>query len=103
MEQEGNSFWAQKSGYLPGNKAVAQEKWVTENKALKAALDAAAAPGAVTLEQPYYLPEFNTITTTDLLPQWQKVLQGGLSSRDFLTGAANSLTKAKSKYGKEHG
>jgi len=42
MEQEGNSFWAQKSGYLPGNKAVAQEKWVTENKALKAAMDAAA-------------------------------------------------------------
>ncbi|WP_433171013.1 ABC transporter substrate-binding protein [Actinoallomurus sp. CA-150999] len=103
MEQEGNSFWAQKSGYLPGNKAVAQEKWVTENKALKAAMDAAAAPGAVTLEQPYYLPEFTTITTNDLLPQWQKVLQGGLSSRDFLTAAAASLTKAKSKYGKEHG
>ncbi|MCO6005426.1 sugar ABC transporter substrate-binding protein [Actinoallomurus purpureus] len=102
MEQEGNSFWAQKSGYLPGNKAVAQEKWVTENAALKAALDAAATPGAVTLEQPYYLPEFTSITTTDLLPQWQKVLQGNLSSRDFLTAAAASLTKVKSKYDKEH-
>jgi multiple sugar transport system substrate-binding protein len=103
MGQEGNSFWAQKSGYLPGNKAVAQEKWVTENAALKAALDAAARPGAVGLEQPHYLPEFSAITTTALLPEWQKVLQGSLSPRDFLKAAATSLTKAKSKYDKEHG
>jgi multiple sugar transport system substrate-binding protein len=103
MGQEGNSFWAQKSGYLPGNTAVAQEKWVTENAAIKAAMAAAATPGAVTLEQPFYLPEFTSITGTDLLPQWQKVLQGGLSSRDFLSAAAAALTKAKAKYDKEHG
>ena len=71
--------------------------------ALKAAQAAAAAPGAVTLEQPYYLPEFSSITATDLLPQWQKVLQGNQSPRDFLTAAAASLTKAKSAYGREHG
>jgi multiple sugar transport system substrate-binding protein len=103
MEQEGNSFWAQKSGYLPGNKAVAQEKWVTENAAMKAAADAAATAGAVTLEQPFYLPEFTTITATDLLPGWQRVLQGKQPPRDFLVGAATSLTKAKRKYDKEHG
>ncbi|HEY0700033.1 MAG TPA: sugar ABC transporter substrate-binding protein [Micromonospora sp.] len=103
MGQEGNSFWAQQSGYLPGNKAVAQEKWVTGNAAMKAALDAAAAPGAVVLEQPYYLPEFSSITVTDLLPEWQKVLQGKLTARDFLTAAAASLTTAKRKYDKEHG
>jgi multiple sugar transport system substrate-binding protein len=103
MEQEGNSFWAQKSGYLPGNTAVAKEKWVSGNAALKAALEAAAKPGAVSLEQPYYLPEFSSITVTDLLPEWQKVLQGGQSTHDFLTAAAASLTKAKSTYGKEHG
>jgi multiple sugar transport system substrate-binding protein len=103
MGQEGNSFWARKSGYLPGNTAVAQEKWVTENAAIKAAVAAAATPGAVTLEQPFYLPEFTSITGTDLLPQWQKVLQGGLTSRDFLSAAAASLTRAKAKYDKEHG
>lgn len=103
MEPEGNSFWAQKSGYLPGNKTVAKEKWVTENAAMKAALDAAAKPGVVTLEQPYYLPEFTSITVTDLLPEWQKVLQGSLTPRDFLTAAATALTTAKRKYDKEHG
>jgi multiple sugar transport system substrate-binding protein len=103
MEQEGNSFWAQKSGYLPGNKAVAEEPWVTGNAAIKSALEAAAAPGAITLKQPFYLPEFSSITGTDLLPQWQKVLQGGLAPRDFLSAAAASLTQAKAKYDKEHG
>jgi multiple sugar transport system substrate-binding protein len=103
MGQEGNSFWAQKSGYLPGNKVVAQEKWVTENAAIKAAVAAAANDGAVTLEQPFYLPDFSSITGNDLLPQWQKVLQGGLAPRDFLTAAAAALTKAKTKYDQEHG
>lgn len=102
MGPAGNSFWAQKSGYLPGNTTVAKQGWVTENPALKAALAAAAAPGAATLDSPYYLPEFTTITGTDLLPKWQKVLQGDLTARAFLTAAAAALTTVKRKYDKEH-
>ncbi|MET4639188.1 sugar ABC transporter substrate-binding protein [Mycetocola sp. 2940] len=98
MSAEGNSFWAEKSGYLPGNLEVAEEAWVTENQPMQSALAAAAEPDAVLLQQPYYLPEFNSITTTDLLPEWQRVLQGDLTVKDFLTAAAASLTEAQQEY-----
>ena len=56
---------------------------------------------AVVLEQPFYLPEFNSITTTDMLPEWQRVLQNQLSVKDFLTQSAEKLTKAQQKYMKK--
>ena len=98
MSQEGNSFWAQKSGYIPGNLAVAKEPWVTENQPMQAALTAAKDPKAVVLEPPFYLPEFSSITSTDLLPEWQRVLQGELPVEDFLKAGAESLTKAQQAY-----
>lgn len=101
MSDEGNSFWAQKSGYIPGNTAVAKESWVTQNPAMQASVKALENKDAVLLEQPFYLPEFNSITTTDMLPEWQKVLQGQLSMKDFLTASAEKLTKAQQKYMKK--
>ncbi|KQR01140.1 hypothetical protein ASF72_12955 [Arthrobacter sp. Leaf141] len=101
MSDEGNSFWAQKSGYLPGNLEVAKETWVTENPAMQASVKAVEDSKAVVLEQPFYLPEFNSITTTDMLPEWQRVLQGDLSVKDFLTQSAEKLTKAQQKHAKK--
>lgn len=101
MSVEGNSFWAQKSGYLPGNKEVAKESWVTQNPAMQASMTALENKDALLLEQPYYLPEFNSITATEMLPEWQKVLQGQLSMKDFLTASAAKLTKAQQKYMKK--
>lgn len=101
MSAEGNSFWAQKSGYLPGNTEVAKESWVTQNPAIQASVKALDNKDAVLLEQPYYLPEFNSITTTEMLPEWQKVLQGQISMKDFLTSSAEKLTKAQQKYMKK--
>jgi multiple sugar transport system substrate-binding protein len=101
MSTEGNSFWAQKSGYLPGNLEVAKEAWVTENPAMQTSIKAVGNKDAVVLEQPFYLPEFNSITTTDMLPEWQRVLQNQLSVKDFLTQSAEKLTKAQQKYMKK--
>ena len=98
MSKEGNSFWAQKSGYLPGNTDVAKESWVASNPAMTAALDTQKAKNATVLQQPYYLPQFSAITTTDLLPKWQKVLQGDESAKAFLTDAATQLTAAQQDY-----
>ncbi|MDQ0676887.1 multiple sugar transport system substrate-binding protein [Arthrobacter pascens] len=101
MSVEGNSFWAQKSGYLPGNLEVAKEPWVTENPAMLTSIKAVENKDAVVLEQPFYLPEFNSITTTEMLPEWQRVLQKQLSVKEFLTQSAEKLTKAQQKYMKK--
>lgn len=98
MSEEGNSFWAEASGYIPGNLAVQSEPWVAENPAIAVAAEAGSSPDATVLQQPFYLPEFNSITSTDMLPQWQAVLQGDLSVEDFLGDAAEALTDAQQRY-----
>jgi multiple sugar transport system substrate-binding protein len=65
---------------------------------MTAALDTQKATNATVLQQPYYLPQFSAITTTDLLPKWQKVLQGDESAKAFLTDAAKQLTAAQQDY-----
>lgn len=98
MGAEGNGFWAQHSGYLPGNTEVAGQDWVRQNQPMQAAIAAESAPGARTLEQPYHLPEFTAITVTDMLPQWQKVLKGDLPVAEFLGTAAAQLTAAQREH-----
>ncbi|GAA2705149.1 ABC transporter substrate-binding protein [Micromonospora olivasterospora] len=100
MSQEGNSFWAKASGYIPGNLAVEKESWVQDSPVLNAAVAAGKAPNVRFLNQPYYLPEFNSITNTDMRPDWQRVLQGQLSVREFLTTWAAKLTQAQQRYQK---
>jgi len=98
MSQEGDSFWAQASGYIPGNIAVADEQWVQDSPALAAAIAAGANEKAVPMNVPYYLPEYSSITGTDMLPDWQLVLQGELSVQDFLTKYATAMNEAQQRY-----
>jgi len=98
MGEEGNSFWAEASGYMPGNIAVADEPWVSESKALAAAAEARSSDSATPLNVPYYLPEWSSITGTDMLPDWQSVLQGNMSVEDFCAKYATALTEAQERY-----
>jgi multiple sugar transport system substrate-binding protein len=98
MSEEGNGFWAQASGYIPGNTAVAEQDWVAENPAIAAAAAASASPDSVVLDQPFYLPEFTSITASDMQPDWQLVLQGKLPVEDFLGTWADALTEAQQRY-----
>lgn len=95
MSLEGDGFWVEKSGYIPGNQEAAQQPWVSRNQPMQAAVAAQALPGASTLEQPYHLPEFSSLTGADLLPDWQKVLKGDLTVADFLRTLAKQLTEAQ--------
>lgn len=98
MGEEGNSFWAEASGYMPGNTAVADEPWVAESQALSAAAEARSNPDAIPLNVPYYLPEWTSITDTAMLPDWQSVLQGNMTVEDFCTTYAKELTEAQARY-----
>jgi multiple sugar transport system substrate-binding protein len=98
MGEEGNSFWAEASGYMPGNTAVADEPWVSESKALAAAAEARSNESATPLNVPYYLPEWSSITGTDMLPDWQSVLQGNMTVDDFCAKYATALTEAQERY-----
>ena len=98
MSEEGNGFWAEASGYIPGNVAVSEQAWVDDNPAISAAIAASNADGAEVLNQPFYLPEFNSITASDMQPDWQLVLQGNMTVEDFLDTWADALTEAQQRY-----
>ncbi|MBS3180328.1 MULTISPECIES: ABC transporter substrate-binding protein [unclassified Pseudoclavibacter] len=98
MGQEGNSFWAEASGYIPGNTAVFEDQWVQDNPAISAAIASSQNPDAVSMNVPYYLPEWTSITGTDMLPDWQRVLQGQMTVTEFCTKWADSLTEANERY-----
>lgn len=91
MEEEGNAYWAQESGYIPGNLAVAEQDWVAESQPIAVSQVAMAEEGTVPLEHPYYLPEFSAITGTDMLPEWQKTLQGDQTVEEFCTKLADAF------------
>lgn len=98
LSEEGNSFWAQASGYIPGNTAVAEEQWVKDSPAISAAIAASQSPDAVSMNIPYYLPEWTSITNTEMLPDWQLTLQGKMTVEEFCGKWADALTEANARH-----
>ncbi len=98
MEEEGNSYWSEQSGYIPGNDAVAQEDWVSASQPIYVSQQAMADESTVPLEHPYYLPEFTAITGTETLPAWQKALQGEITVEEFCHQLADAFNEANDAF-----
>jgi len=98
MDEEANSYWAEESGYIPGNLAVAEEAWAKDSQPIKASQEAMEDANTLPLEHPYYLPEFNAITGTEMLPEWQKALQGDLTIEQFCEQLADKFEAAKEAF-----
>jgi multiple sugar transport system substrate-binding protein len=59
--------------------------------------------GSTTIVQlPYYLPDWNTISKADNEPNFQKVLLGKMSVKDFLDTVADQLNKAQADWKQNH-
>ncbi|WP_326820315.1 ABC transporter substrate-binding protein [Streptosporangium sp. NBC_01756] len=97
-----NSYWSEKTGVLPANTDVNEEPWIQRLQHMAEAVKVLNDPTAKVVQMPYYLPEFNTITKTAMEPEFQKVLRGTLSAKDFLDGFAAKLTAAQASYKKRN-
>lgn len=94
-----NTYWAEQTGVLPANTEVGGAGLPHIEKATEVLND----PSTNLVQLPYYLPEFNAITKTDAEPQFQKVLLGELSAKDFLDQMADALTEAQAAYEERNG
>jgi multiple sugar transport system substrate-binding protein len=98
--KEMNGHWAAETGVLPANTEAADLEGMAHiTEATKVLSD----PRTTLVQLPYYLPEFNAITKTDAEPQFQKVLLGELSARDFLDQMADKLSDAQAGYEQRNG
>ncbi|MET8332256.1 sugar ABC transporter substrate-binding protein [Streptosporangium canum] len=98
-----NSYWAEKTGVLPANTGVNDESWIQGLPHIAEAVKVLNDPATKVVQMPYYLPEFNAITKTDMEPEFQKVLQGTLPAQDFLNAFAAKLTEAQASYKERNG
>ncbi|MBG0813226.1 sugar ABC transporter substrate-binding protein [Planomonospora sp. ID82291] len=98
-----NSHWAEKTGVLPANTEVNGERWIKKLQHVDMAVKVLNDPATKVVQMPYHLPEFNTITKTDAEPQFQKVLLGELSAKEFLDEMAAKLTAAQAAYTQRNG
>ncbi|MER5623845.1 sugar ABC transporter substrate-binding protein [Streptosporangium sp. NPDC002544] len=101
--KEMNSYWSEQTGVLPANTDVNDEPWIAGLQHIAAAVKVLNDPATKIVQMPYHLPEFNAITKTDMEPEFQKVLQGALSPKDFLDAFAAKLTEAQASYKQRNG
>lgn len=102
-QKSSNSTWNKTVGQIPANSEVSGESWLQEQQPVRDALKAIDDPGTVTVQAPYYLPEFSAITKTDMGPLFQKVLLGTLAAQEFADTFAAKMTEAQAKYTKRVG
>ena len=98
-----NSKFNKAAGQVPSNNDAAKDAWISEAEPTKLAA-AALTDGSTTIVQlPYYLPDWNTISKADNEPNFQKVLLGDMSAKDFLDTMADQLNKAQAEWKEQNG
>ena len=102
-QKSANSKWNETVGQIPANTEVSGESWLQAKQPVRDALKAIDDPATVTVQAPYYLPEFSAITKTEMGPLFQKVLLGTLSAQEFADTFAAKMTEAQQKYTKRVG
>lgn len=103
VSKEMNSYFTEKTGVLPANTEVSNEPWLAKRQHIAEALRILNDSATKLVQMPYYLPEFNAITKTDMEPLFQKVMLGRISAKDFLDQFAAKFTEAQAKYKKRNG
>ncbi|MFH8939427.1 ABC transporter substrate-binding protein [Streptomyces griseosporeus] len=97
-----NSKFNESAGQVPANTEAAQDPWIQKAEPTKLAA-AALSDGSTTIVQlPYYLPDWNTLSKADNEPNFQKVLLGKMSAKDFLDRLADQLNEAQADWKANH-
>jgi multiple sugar transport system substrate-binding protein len=98
-----NSKFNKSAGQVPSNNDAAKDAWIQGAEPTKLAA-AALTDGSTSIVQlPYYLPDWNTISKADNEPNFQKVLLGDMSAKDFLDTMADQLNKAQAEWKEQNG
>ncbi|WP_406836740.1 ABC transporter substrate-binding protein [Streptomyces sp. AHU1] len=97
-----NSKFNESAGQVPANTDAAKEAWVQQAEPTRLAAEALNGTGTKIVQLPYYLPDWNTISKADNEPNFQKVLLGKMSVKDFLDTLADQLNKAQADWKAHH-
>ncbi|MER6122662.1 sugar ABC transporter substrate-binding protein [Streptomyces sp. NPDC001795] len=103
VSHEENSKFNQSAGQVPANTDAAKDAWIQQAEPTKLAAEALNGASAKIVQLPYYLPDWNTISKADNEPNFQKVLLGKMTAKQFLDTLADQLNKAQAEWKKRKG
>ncbi|MEU1305973.1 ABC transporter substrate-binding protein [Streptomyces shenzhenensis] len=102
LSHEENSKFNESAGQVPANTDAAGDAWIQQAEPTKLAAEALNGTGTKIVQLPYYLPDWNTISKADNEPNFQKLLLGKMSAKDFLDTLADQLDKAQADWKQNH-
>ncbi|MFI2199280.1 ABC transporter substrate-binding protein [Streptomyces sp. NPDC020192] len=97
-----NSKFNRSAGQVPANTDAAKDAWIQQAEPTKLAAEALNGANTKIVQLPYYLPDWNTISKSDNESNFQKLLLGKLSAKQFLDTLADQLDKAQADWKKNH-
>ncbi|MER6349696.1 ABC transporter substrate-binding protein [Streptomyces sp. NPDC001595] len=103
LSHEENSKFNESAGQVPANTEAAKDAWVSEAEPTKLAAEALSDGSTTIVQLPYYLPDWNTISKAENEPNFQKVLLGDMSAKDFLDTLAEQLNEAQAEWAQRNG
>ncbi|MEU1485533.1 sugar ABC transporter substrate-binding protein [Streptomyces sp. NPDC005752] len=95
---ESNSKWNESAGAIPANTEAAKDPWINESEPTALAAKALTDGSTKIVDLPYYLPDWNNISKADNEPEFQKLLLGKVTSKDFLDKMADELNAAQKEW-----
>ncbi|GAB3170206.1 ABC transporter substrate-binding protein [Streptomyces incanus] len=98
VSAEANSKFNESAGQVPANLDAAKDDWIQKAEPTKLAADALSDGSTTIVQLPYYLPDWNTVSKADNEPNFQKVLLGDMSAKDFLDTLAEQLNEAQAEW-----
>ncbi|MFD6297557.1 ABC transporter substrate-binding protein, partial [Streptomyces sp. NPDC060235] len=93
-----NSKFNESAGQVPANTDAAKDQWIQRAEPTRLAAEALNGGSTKIVQLPYYLPDWNTISKADNEPNFQKVLLGKMSAKDFLDTLADQLNAAQADW-----
>ncbi|QFZ77068.1 extracellular solute-binding protein [Streptomyces fagopyri] len=97
-----NSKFNESAGQVPANTEAAKDAWIQRAEPTKLAAEALNGADTKIVQLPYYLPDWNTISKADNEPNFQRLLLGKMSAKDFLDTLADQLDKAQADWKRNH-
>lgn len=102
VSHEENSKFNRSAGQVPANTDAAQDAWIQQSEPTKLAAKALNGTSTKIVQLPYYLPDWNTISKADNEPNFQKLLLGKMTAKDFLDTLADQLNSAQADWKQNH-
>ncbi|MEV6618205.1 sugar ABC transporter substrate-binding protein [Streptomyces sp. NPDC051051] len=101
--QAENSKFNESAGQVPSNTKAAKDAWIDKAEPTKLAAQALSDGSTTIVQLPYYLPDWGTISKSDNEPNFQKVLLGKLTAKEFLDTFAEQLNTAQAEWKEQKG